>query len=78
MVALVRDNSRWDGCGQAFLPGQVEPCIDGRVVALGSSIGQDVEVDDGEGDPSRWNTLRALRVVDRYAQSGQAVGRPDA
>jgi len=45
---------------------------------LGSSIGQDVEVDDGEGDPSRWNTLRALRVVDRYAQSGQAVGRPDA
>jgi hypothetical protein len=25
-----------------------------------------VEVDDGEGRPSRWNTLRALRVLDWY------------
>ena len=37
-----------------------------------------VEVDEGEGNPSRWNTLRALRVLDRYAQSGQTAGRPDA
>jgi hypothetical protein len=22
-----------------------------------------VEIDDGEGQPSRWNTLRALRVI---------------
>ena len=26
-----------------------------------------VEVDEGEGRPSRWNTLRALRVLDWYA-----------
>ncbi|HET9251802.1 MAG TPA: hypothetical protein VFP58_06760 [Candidatus Eisenbacteria bacterium] len=26
-----------------------------------------VEMDDGEGRPSRWITLRALRVMDRYA-----------
>jgi len=26
-----------------------------------------VEVDDGEGRPSRWNTLRALRVLDWYS-----------
>jgi hypothetical protein len=26
-----------------------------------------VELDDGEGQPSRWNTLRALRVLDWYA-----------
>jgi hypothetical protein len=26
-----------------------------------------VEIDDGEGRPSRWNTLRALRVLDWYA-----------
>jgi hypothetical protein len=26
-----------------------------------------VETDDGEGRPSRWNTLRALRVLDRYS-----------
>ena len=29
-----------------------------------------VEVDDGEGQPSRWNTLRALRVLDWYAAGG--------
>jgi hypothetical protein len=26
-----------------------------------------IEVDDGEGRPSRWNTLRALRVLDWYS-----------
>jgi hypothetical protein len=26
-----------------------------------------VEVDEGEGQPSRWNTLRALRVLDWYS-----------
>ena len=29
-----------------------------------------VEMEDGEGTPSRWNTLRALRVLDWYAQGG--------
>ena len=28
-----------------------------------------VEVDEGEGRPSRWNTLRALRVLDWYSAS---------
>jgi hypothetical protein len=26
-----------------------------------------VEVDEGEGRPRRWNTLRALRVLDWYS-----------
>jgi len=26
-----------------------------------------VKMDEGEGQPSRWNTLRALRVLDWYA-----------
>ena len=26
-----------------------------------------VEMDDGEGCPSRWNTLRALRVLEWYS-----------
>jgi len=26
-----------------------------------------VEVDEGEGRPSRWNTLRALRVLNWYS-----------
>jgi hypothetical protein len=29
-----------------------------------------VETDDGEGRPSRWNTLRALRVLDWYSTRG--------
>ncbi len=29
-----------------------------------------VETDDGEGRPSRWNTLRALRVLDWYSAGG--------
>jgi hypothetical protein len=28
-----------------------------------------VEMDDGEGQPSRWNTLRALRVLDAMADT---------
>ena len=29
-----------------------------------------VEMEDGEGQPSRWNTLRAMRVLDWFAQGG--------
>jgi hypothetical protein len=29
-----------------------------------------VEMDDGEGQPSRWNTLRAMRVLDWFAPGG--------
>ncbi len=29
-----------------------------------------VQMEDGEGSPSRWNTLRALRVLDWFAQGG--------
>jgi hypothetical protein len=27
-------------------------------------------IDDGEGSPSRWNTLRAMRVLDWYSHGG--------
>ncbi len=42
-VALVRDHCRWEHAGQAFFSGEVEPCINGRTVALGVYFGQDVE-----------------------------------
>jgi hypothetical protein len=29
-----------------------------------------IETDEGEGRPSRWNTLRALRVLRWHAQAG--------
>jgi hypothetical protein len=32
------------------------------------------EMEDGEGSPSRWNTLRALRVLDWAAQPARRVG----
>jgi hypothetical protein len=42
-VALVRDHCRWEHAGQPFFSGEVEPCINGRTVALGAYFGQDVE-----------------------------------
>lgn len=35
-VALVRDHCRWEHAGQPFFAGEVEPCINGRTVALGT------------------------------------------
>ena len=41
-VRLVRDNVRWEHDGQPYFAGEVEPCINGRAVALGAYFGQDV------------------------------------
>jgi hypothetical protein len=41
-VALVRDNAKWEHAGQAYFSGEVEPCINGKAVAIGSYFGQDV------------------------------------
>ena len=41
-VERVRDGSRWEHAGQPFFSGEVEPCINGRVVTLGTYFGQDV------------------------------------
>ena len=42
-VEQVRDHCRWEHAGQPFFAGEVEPCINGRVVGLGAYFGQDVE-----------------------------------
>lgn len=42
-VARVRDNCRWEHAGQPFFNGEVEPCINGRTVTLGSYFGLDVD-----------------------------------
>jgi hypothetical protein len=45
---LVRDRVTWKGCGprecdgNAFFGGEVEPCINGQVAAVGAYFGQDV------------------------------------
>ena len=47
-VGLVRDRVTWQGCGpqecdgNAFFEGEVEPCINGQVGAVGVYFGQDV------------------------------------
>jgi hypothetical protein len=43
-VGLVRDHLTWHWWGdKPFFEGEVEPCINGRVVAIGAYFGQDVE-----------------------------------
>src|SRR5438552_10242431 len=42
-IALVRENCRWEHAGQPFFSGEVEPCINGRTVALGIYFDQDVQ-----------------------------------
>jgi hypothetical protein len=42
-VTQVRDHCRWEYDGEPFFAGEVEPCINGRTVALGVYYGQDVE-----------------------------------
>lgn len=43
-VELVRENSKWEHDGQDFFAGEVEPCVNGMAVAIGSYFGQDVDV----------------------------------
>jgi hypothetical protein len=42
-VAAVRDHCLWEHAGQRFFDGEVEPCINGRTVTLGTYFGQDVQ-----------------------------------
>jgi len=41
-VDLVRANTKWDHDGQDYFDGEVEPCINGKTVALGAYFGQNV------------------------------------
>jgi hypothetical protein len=67
-IALVRDNCRWEEGGQPYFHGEVEPCINGMTVALADPVA--LALEDGDGRPSRWNTLRAPRVLEWYGPHG--------
>lgn len=43
-IGLIAANCRWEHAGQPFFAGEVEPCINGRTVAIGAYFG--VAVDD--------------------------------
>jgi hypothetical protein len=42
-VALVKERCLWEHAGQRFFDGEVEPCINGRTVALAVYFGEDAE-----------------------------------
>jgi hypothetical protein len=39
---LVRENCKWEHAGQPFFDGEVEPCINGNTVSIGSYFGHNV------------------------------------
>lgn len=41
-ITRARDHCRWEHAGQPFFSGEVEPCINGRVVTLGTYFDHDV------------------------------------
>jgi hypothetical protein len=50
-IGLVRDRVTWQGCGppecdnNPFFAGEIEPCINGQVAAVGAYFSQDIVVD---------------------------------
>ncbi len=42
-IAPVREDGRWEHAGQRYFDGEVEPCINGKVVAMGAYFGEDVD-----------------------------------
>jgi len=97
-ASLVRDNVTWQGVlpqdaawhGRPFFAGEVEPCINGRVVAIGSYFGQDVHVvvdrllgeqmaDGGwnceqENGSTRGSFHSTINVLEGLWQHGRATG----
>jgi hypothetical protein len=89
-VALVRGNCRWENAGQPFFEGEVEPCINGMVVALGAYFGQDVggvvdrlvgeQLDDGgwncevENGSVRGSFNTTIRVLEGLLEHERATG----
>jgi hypothetical protein len=90
-VSLVRDNLTWHWWGdKPFFEGEVEPCINGRVVAIGAYFGQDVQglvdrllgeqMDDGgwnceaENGSTRGSFHTTICVLDGLLEHHRATG----
>src|SRR5579864_1268037 len=89
-VGLVRQNCRWEHDGEPFFAGEVEPCINGRVVALGAYFGQDVravvdrllgeQMSDGgwnceqESGSTRGSFNTTIEVLEGFLAYEQATG----
>jgi hypothetical protein len=90
-VGLVRDNLTWHWWGdKPFFEGEVEPCINGRVVAIGAYFGQDVaalverllgeQMEDGgwnceaEHGSTRGSFHTTICVIEGLLEFDQATG----
>jgi hypothetical protein len=94
-VDRVREHARWEYAGEPFFEGEVEPCINGMVVALGAYFGQDVgavaerlvgeqlvdggwncEVENGSVRSSFHTTIRVLEglLAHEQATGGSPAG----
>ena len=91
-VRLVRDNCRWEHDGELFFAGEVEPCINGRTVALGAYFGEDVrgivdrllgeQMSDGgwncehENGSTRGSFHTTIDVLEGLLEYERAMGGP--
>ena len=90
-VGLVRDNVTWHWWDdKPFFEGEVEPCINGRIVSVGSYFGQDVQrlvdrllgeqMDDGgwnceqENGSRRGSFHTTINVLEGLAEHERATG----
>jgi len=90
-VGLVRDNVTWHWWDdKPFFEGEVEPCINGRIVSVGSYFGQDVQrlvdrllgeqMDDGgwnceqEHGSRRGSFHTTINVLEGLAEHERATG----
>jgi hypothetical protein len=91
-VALVHKNARWEHDNEPFFSGEVEPCINGRTVALGAYFGIDVapvvtrllgeqmadggwncEQENGSTRGSFHSTIEVLEGLTEYNQTAGGV-----
>jgi hypothetical protein len=89
-IALVQERGRWEHAGQPFFEGEVEPCINGKTVALGAYFGVDVapivdrllgeQMEDGgwnceqENGSVRGSFASTIAVLDGLLEHERATG----
>lgn len=89
-VARVRQGCTWEHEAEPFFAGEVEPCINGRVVALGAYFGEDVrpvvdrllgeQMEDGgwnceqENGSTRGSFNSTIEVLDGLLEFERATG----
>jgi hypothetical protein len=90
-VRLVGEHCRWEHDGEPFFAGEVEPCINGKTIAMGAYFGEDVkgtvdrllgeQMNDGgwnceqENGSTRGSFHSTIDVLDGLLEYERAAGR---